>query len=270
MIMLLINGELTDFQQWKFPAGEVGVKLPLVTPSDKADITLLMPSSDEIFICLNILNALHKQELNHRNIRLRIPYVPYGRQDRVCNEGESHALEVFTRVLLKAYPYFGTLYIEDPHSQVTVDLLTEWQSTLVVESQASCAKYLPKFDALIAPDKGAAEKVKTHYQVSALGVPCYTILKERKDGQVTYVDFPFDTIKGNVCVVDDICDGGATFLALAEMLYRTQPNMSKLSLYVTHGIFSKGVEELLKKYATIYVHNIMNKLVASSKSVTII
>lgn len=270
MIMLLINGNLTDFQQWKFPAGEIGVKLPLVTPSDRADITLLMPSSDEIFICLNILNALHKQELEHRNIHLHIPYVPYGRQDRVCHEGESHALEVFTRVLLKAYPYFGTLHIEDPHSQVTVDLLTEWQSKLVVESQASCAKYLPKFDALIAPDKGAADKVLKHYQVNALGTLCHTLLKTRKDGQVIYVDESYDTIRGNVCVVDDICDGGATFLSLAEMLKRTQPNITSLNLYVTHGIFSKGVQELLKMYDTIYVHNMMNKLVAGSESVTII
>ena len=133
-------------------------------------------------------------------------------------------------------------------------------------SQSSCAKYWPKFDALIAPDKGAAEKVMTHYQVS-LGTPCHTLNKVRLDGRVIYEDYPHDTIQGKVCVVDDICDGGATFLSLAEMLYRSQPNMSRLDLYVTHGIFSKGTDELLKKYATIYVHNNMNQSVADSVTV---
>lgn len=267
MIELKVNGSKVELKSWKFPAGEVGVQIPQIQKHSKVDVILTMPSSDEIFICLNILNALHKQELDHHNIHLHIPYVPYGRQDRVCHDGESHALEVFTKVILKAYPYFSTLHIKDPHSQVTVDLFTEWQSTLVVETQRQCAMYLPKFDALIAPDKGAADKVKTHYQVDALNVPYFTILKERKDGKVNYIDFPYDTIKGNVCVVDDICDGGATFLSLAEMLVRTQPNMKILNLYVTHGIFSKGLDELDKFYDTIYVHNNMNQSVADSVTV---
>lgn len=264
-----MNGEILKFQSWKFPAGEVGIKLPELNPYASFDIIATMPSSDEVFMMFNILDALYQQNIPRDVINLHIPYMPYGRQDRACHEGESFALRVFGR-MLQAFPHYNSISVKDMHSSVTEQVLDTYGMRLNHRPQASCAKYLPKFDALIAPDKGAAEKVKTHYQVSALGVPYYTILKDRKDGQVTYVDFPFDTIKGSVCVVDDICDGGATFLALADMLYRTQPNISKLSLYVTHGIFSKGVQELLKSYATIYVHNMMNKLVAGSESVTII
>lgn len=266
MVELKVNGSKVEFKSWKFPAGEVGVQIPQIQKHGRVDVILTMPTSDEIFIGLNILNALHKQELDHHNIHLHIPYVPYGRQDRVCHEGESHALEVFTRVMLRAYPYFRTLHIKDPHSQATVELFTEWQSILEIETQHQCAKYLPKFDALIAPDKGAAEKVMTHYQVG-LGTPYHTLNKVRLDGRVIYEDYPHDTIKGNVCVVDDICDGGATFLSLATMLNRSQPNITSLNLYVTHGIFSKGVEELLKMYDTIYVHNNMNPSVADSVTV---
>jgi ribose-phosphate pyrophosphokinase len=258
-----MNGEIVKFQSWKFPAGEVGIKLPELNPYGSFDILATMPSSDEIFVMFNMLDALYQQNIPRDQINLHIPYMPYGRQDRVCHEGESFALRVFGH-MLKAFPHYNKIHVKDMHSSMTQVVLESHGVQFDHRPQASCARYLPKFDGLIAPDKGAAEKVKTHYQVSALGVSCYTILKERKDGQVTYIDYPFDTIKGKVCVVDDICDGGATFLALAEMLYRTQPNMSKLCLYVTHGIFSKGVEELLKKYATIYVHNNMNPYVADS------
>ena len=151
------------------------------------------------------------------------------------------------------------------HSDVTHHALMAYGIQVKHMSQSSCAKYLPKFDALIAPDKGAAEKVKTHYQVS-LGTPCHTLNKVRLDGRVIYEDYPYDTIKGNVCVVDDICDGGATFLSLAEMLKRSQPN-ANLNLYVTHGIFSKGLDDLEKYYDIIYVHNNMNPSVADSVTV---
>lgn len=85
--------------------------------------------------------------------------------------------------------------------------------------------------------------------------------KTRVDSKVVYVDYAYDTIKGSVCVVDDLVDGGFTFLSLAEMLKRTQPNITSLNLYVTHGLFSKGTEELKKFYDRIYVHNLMNKSV---------
>ncbi len=265
MINLKVNGHEVEFKSWKFPAGEVGVKLPQISEHEKVGIVLTMPTSDEIFIALNMLDALAVQGVPRENIDLFVPYFPYGRQDRVCHEGESFALRVFGH-MLKAFPHYNNIYIKDMHSKVTHEVLMGYGMQVKHMSQASCAKYLPNFDALIAPDKGAAEKVDTHYQVG-LRTQAFTLQKERKDGQVTYVDFPFNHITGNVCVVDDICDGGATFLSLAEMLKRTQPNITSLNLYVTHGIFSKGTDELLKLYATIYVHNNMNQSVADSVTV---
>lgn len=265
MINLKVNGHEVEFKSWKFPAGEVGVKLPQIEEHEKVGIVLTMPTSDEIFIALNILDALAIQGIPRENIDLFIPYFPYGRQDRMCHEGESFALRVFAQIL-KSVPHYNNIYIKDTHSEVTHQALMGYGVQVKHMSQSSCAKYLPKFSVLIAPDKGAAEKVMTHYQVG-LGTLCHTLLKTRKDGQVTYVDEAYDTISGDVCVVDDICDGGATFLSLAEMLKRTQPNITSLNLYVTHGIFSKGTDELLKLYDTIYVHNNMNQSVADSVTV---
>jgi ribose-phosphate pyrophosphokinase len=266
-VTLKVNGVHTDFKQWKFPAGEVGVQVPEISSHSKVQVWVTMPTSDDIFTCLNLIDAIGKQ-IHWYNIDVYMPYLPYGRQDRVCSTGESFALQVFAKVLTSVM--FNKLVIFDAHSKESINQFGFCDTYVENKSQAECAKYLPRFDALIAPDKGAKDKVITHYQVSAFQTPVFTILKERKDGKVTYVDFPYDTIKGDVCVVDDLCDGGATFIALAEMLDRTQPNIGKLNLYVTHGIFSKGVSDLYKYYDTIYVHNLMNKMVEEAESVTVI
>jgi len=55
----------------------------------------------------------------------------------------------------------------------------------------------------------------------------------------------------NLLVVDDICDGGRTFTELSKTL--SMPK--KLELFVTHGIFSKGVKELTEAYDHIYTTN---------------
>lgn len=51
----------------------------------------------------------------------------------------------------------------------------------------------------------------------------------------------------DILIVDDICDGGATFLKIAKEL----PN-TNLYLYVTHGIFSKGLGDLSRYFIKIF------------------
>ncbi|CCJ77069.1 Ribose-phosphate pyrophosphokinase [Cronobacter muytjensii 530] len=46
-----------------------------------------------------------------------------------------------------------------------------------------------------------------------------------------------------VLIVDDLCDAGGTFIGSAQVL--RDAGARSVSLYVTHGVFSKGVENLL-------------------------
>lgn len=73
------------------------------------------------------------------------------------------------------------------------------------------------------------------------------------DGKISMV-FAGDLLTGKHClIVDDLCDGGATFLALATKL--REYGAEKVYLYVTHGIFSKKYEELKKVIDHIYCTN---------------
>lgn len=60
-----------------------------------------------------------------------------------------------------------------------------------------------------------------------------------------------------------LCDGGGTFIGVAEELKKH--NCGKLFLFVTHGIFSRGFEELNKYFEKIYCTNSFNDLESNVK-----
>lgn len=60
--------------------------------------------------------------------------------------------------------------------------------------------------------------------------------------------------RDTIIIMDDLCDGGATFIAEAKYLRNHFPS-KKLHLYVTHGLFSKGIEELCCYFDKIYTTN---------------
>jgi ribose-phosphate pyrophosphokinase len=59
--------------------------------------------------------------------------------------------------------------------------------------------------------------------------------------------------RSDILVVDDICDGGATFISAAKIL--REKGAPKLSLYISHGLFTKGLGPLLEYYDKIYFTN---------------
>lgn len=58
----------------------------------------------------------------------------------------------------------------------------------------------------------------------------------------------------DVLIVDDLCDGGATFIAEAEYLKTNFPN-KKLNLFVQHGLFTQGLHPLLSYFDEIICTN---------------
>jgi ribose-phosphate pyrophosphokinase len=249
--------------QWKFPGGEIGVKIdltPTLMDTDvRYNIRMDFEGSDDIMCLLNTCDALRHAGVPRCAIVVHMPYLPYARQDRVCHPGESYALDVFVSLLKTAY--CDTFSVCDAHSDVAEQLFEKHGLGFYDRAQYLCARELPDFDVLIAPDKGANQKASKHIQINHSYTELVCLSKTRTPDGIVYDDYPFDTIRGNVCVVDDLCDYGGTFIALGKMLERTQPNISKLSLYVTHGLLGKGTDELKKYYDSIYVYNLMNQSV---------
>ena len=66
-------------------------------------------------------------------------------------------------------------------------------------------------------------------------------------------------------IVDDICDGGRTFIELAKAIHGSRPT-AEVYLVVTHGIFSNGLYELSKEITKIYSTNSVKEIEADSYS----
>jgi len=278
-----IAGEL-DFKVSTFPAGEEyvvlhgDVAIESIRHSDQAIsvvVSLNSATSKEIMRACLIADAL-KQLNSDIYVKLSMSYVPYGRQDRVCKTGESFSLNFFADMIKLRFDFVE--YI-DPHSSITNDVFIVDERTLLNPFEQDhldvySVWYNKGFDPIkfsnlefgseelvIAPDKGAFGRAQEFAHKFLDTDPIY-MEKERKDGKVIYHDS--DELKhvgegSTVWVVDDICDGGATFISLAKELDKYNPSIK--ILVVSHGVFSNGLTELLEHYDVIYaMDNDFNRL----------
>ncbi len=246
-----------------FPGGERHVRLPVAIQDIPSGLNWViearMESPADIMDLLLLTDALRRARPGEP-IALVMPYVPYARQDRVAVSGEAFSLAVFCSLINSLK--FDSVTVMDPHSQVAVDLLDRVVVMSVADIlpstlKAQGADKLMATAALVAPDKGAMARVqKAADALSVLRtrpVPVVQALKQR-DPATGALSSP--VIQGHVpqgvplLVVDDICDGGGTFIQLAELL--RQHTDAPLYLYVTHGIFSKGIEPLMQHFQGIF------------------
>lgn len=255
MISASCCGTDLNVKVWKFPCGEVGVKIEnaskVVLAGEHIWVHLDWQGNDDLMALAQVVDIV--KAAGARSWSLDIPYFPYGRQDRRCSPGEAHALKVFATILNSFK--FSVVRTFDPHSYVLEALV----DNLVTLTQSDCAYDLPMFEYLVAPDAGAEKKIFTNYVANfADGVLCASKVRA-PDGKILSTTLHGgEAIEGKtVCVMDDICDGGATFIELGKVL--SEYNPKTLCLYVTHGMFTKGVDELLGLYDTIYTANLCNK-----------
>lgn len=199
--------------------------------------------------------------LGCKNITLYLPYTPQARADRVFSEGSPLPIKVFCAIL-NSYG-FDKITILDPHSDVTPALINnvevQYQEDLLKRKLPIISKYMGGFK-LCAPDLGAIKKIFN--SVQNLGHKDYIQAIKIRDvvtGEIIKCDVLEETITGEVLIVDDICDGGASFKYLAEKL--KEKGASKVGLYVTHGIFSKGLKVLEKDIDFIFVEGIVGNYI---------
>jgi len=230
-----------EFQSFIFSGGEPHIKIkPDFDVSETVTITHRINSFNDFGLLLLAVDALKRMEV--KLINVFIPYFPGARQDRVMIAGEPLSVKVYADILngLK----LNKITVFDAHSEVTPALLDNCE---VISNHAFIAEVLKKIGnevKLISPDGGALKKI---YKVSEFlgGIDVVECSKSRdvKTGKLSGFKVYDDNLKGMDClIVDDICDGGGTFIGLAEEL--KNKNAGKLYLAVSHGIFNKGFEAM--------------------------
>jgi len=192
--------------------------------------------SEDEFMHVAQLKHLVSSESN-RPVCLYLPYLPYGRQDKMVSSNATFALRTFANLINSLE--FDHVSCFDPHSDVASSSLNNF-SAVYPNHEIINAAYRCGATLFCYPDFGALNKYTRvmHEHPFIHGKK----IRDQSSGVITHYDLVGDPSGQNVLIVDDICDGGATFIFLVKALLLR--GATEVNLYVSHGIFSKGTDIL--------------------------
>lgn len=249
-----------DIQFFSFPGGERHIRLPAFGAVDELDrewaINAHVYTPADIMDLMLTVDAVRRVIPAGSLLRLVLPYVPYARQDRVALDGEPLSIKVFCTLINSMG--FDTVEVWDPHSDVTPALLNNvrirpTKDLMQMTFNAVGKANLLQECAFVAPDAGARKRVSNLAKQFGVEAVFADKVRDPVTGQLSGAHVEGDLPARPLLVVDDICDGGGTFLELARVLREktTQP----LYHYVTHGLFTKGLSSLSECYAGVFTAN---------------
>lgn len=228
-----------SFLEMTFPDGQPHFEL--LRGDEFRDCTIEAPirNADEL---LRILLAKDALTTSGYTVALDVRYLLGARMDRAIDRQQPFTLAVVARVLNQAG--FKRIRVFDPHSPMSASLLSA-DTVLPIPQVQAAIEAQPSDVLIVAPDAGATPRVNAI--LTALGlderyrvVQCYKD-RDSQTGRLSgfRVGDP-GIVRGRAClIVDDLCDGGGTFIGLAKELRAA--GARSVDLYVTHGIFSKGI-----------------------------
>lgn len=256
------------FESFTFKGGEPHIKLDTQSfhfseiDTNIIVITHRINSFNDLGLLVTAVNAvrheLQRTRKYNTKLELIIPYFPAARQDRLMIKGEPLTVKVYTDIINSLK--FSRVTILDPHSDVTPVLL---DNVYVIDNHEFVLEALKhmyphvnaKTPILISPDAGSNKKVTSLgmylSKFNVMDIVKCDKTRDVKTGAITDFVVYADDLEGRDCViVDDICDGGGTFLGLGKKL--KEKNCGDLYLIVTHGIFSRGFKELNSMFKMVY------------------
>ena len=240
------NQNTLDISFVQFSGGERHVQLGAFADQMTYVLRADLRSSGDVFDLLLTADALI-QKFKNCELTIETPYLPYARQDRVCAPGQAFSLKVLAGVL-GHLQNVRKIIVWDCHSPVGIEL-TGAQNVpakdIIKTNPDLSALIMDLSSVMICPDKGAVHRTREivtafekDFQTDPI-VYCEKI-RDPATGQITHTDMKVESLEGRTAIItDDICDGGYTFIKIAEQL--KAKGAKQVILFVTHGIFSKGL-----------------------------
>jgi ribose-phosphate pyrophosphokinase len=215
------------------------------------------------------------KERGGKKLDLILPCIPGARQDRLNPVGDYlfTAKSIAKEINMRG---FKRVVVIDPHSEVAPALINRCEVIHPYDIKDITTAFKENhYRCVVSPDAGAEKRAGR--MARALGIPLVHAWKTRdvKDGSITGFGCE-PTIKNfnKILVVDDLCDGGGTFTGLASAINRLQTEvfgencfLPQLDLYVTHGLFSKGIKALRTYFKNIYTTDSMIQAYTSKATI---
>ncbi len=243
-----------------FPDNQPHVNVGDIREGEAVQVICSLTDSLKLVQLLQVANALDNAFAQKKI--LVIPYLMAARYDRLMLTGDSIDIKVIADMI--NYCGFEKVVLFDPHSEVAALLIN---NAFVINNKIMVEQYQLDNAILICPDAGAAKKTGQYASWNSKLTDIVYCNKKRNlaNGRLELEVLNPELCSNRNCVIiDDICDGGATFLAIAG-----QVKPAHLTLIVTHGIFSKGFGALMEKFDKIITSDSYGKIYDSALVQTI-
>lgn len=242
-----------------YPDNQPHVNLPDIYEHDVVEVICSINDSLTMMHLLETANAL--DHLFAKKYILHIPYLMGSRFDRLMQYGDSVDIQVVANLINSMN--FEKVYLYDVHSDVSTMLI---KNSINIDNKVLVDEYHIPNSVLICPDAGAVKKVGKYLEWNKNITDVVYCIKDRdlSTGKISLKVLEPEKCKDQSCVViDDLCDGGGTFLGIAGQI---EPE--NLTLIVTHGVFSQGYKKLTSYYDEIIVSN--SRIITPNKQVKVV
>lgn len=247
-ILNLTNVEKSDIKYTisHFPDGEVQITLGAFSRKDTIKVMCRITNAEELFIVKQVFDILDRNEIVYD---VFISYLMGMRMDRVMDFNRPFTLKIVADILKSSKA--REIEILEPHSGRTYHEFGTYEKS-IPEVLNRLAPYQ-----IILPDAGAKARYES---VFFLGYDHDTIfcskVRDIATGQILriQVDNPEMLSDRPMMIIDDLCDGGGTFLGIAEAIRAIKPD-AKLNINVVHVVNRDGLRRLSETFDHVYITN---------------
>jgi ribose-phosphate pyrophosphokinase len=233
----------------KYPAGEIQTRLT------DAGLLAVVKANTYRIIANPIPDPIELAQLNdavndigrfaERTVYL--PYLPFSRADRRFMKGDTYGMRTYFQ-LLRA---MGFTKVQ------TFDVHSAWSDIQATSLGLTFENFEPMADiktviedigdgglCIVLPDKGS----RNRYDFNKVGINVPVLqgdkIRDPLSGKLSgFTIDPYISGFSAALIVDDICDGGGTFIGLGNEIHKVADPIN-LYLYTSHGIYSQGEEKL--------------------------
>lgn len=243
--MIKINNKEIEINL--FPNNELLLKTDyLNTLKEPFNINFSFYNNQDVLELLFVL--AHLDDIHQTNYDLYIHYMPYSRMDRNEN-GNCFSLKHICSLLNKFVVNACNVYIVEPHSDVTINLLNAKRVNVITPLMKHILSKHHDIDMICYPDNGA----KQRFQDDEVELPVVFCNKVRDFDTGNIIGLGLDgdiNVKDkNILILDDLCSKGGTFYHTANKLKENGAKNIYLGLCHIEYTIEKG--ELLKENSPI-------------------
>lgn len=233
-----------SYKVTKYPDGQISVKVE----SFDSYLTENVRSYEDLFRLKSISDAYKHNCFKPPEIF--IPFLFGSQSDRRFNYDESFDLKNICEFINSCN--FQNIRIFHPHSNSSVNLLNNGSAVPPNQYIDNVIRFrLPDKDlTLVSPDAGAYKWVFKIAGENNLPLVAANKFRDR-EGNIT-LNFSGNVGK-NCLILDDLILNGGTFKVLAKKL--KDNGAERVYLYVSHGFFVKGLDEIKKYIDGVYTTN---------------